>query len=274
MQSAQHFFTNHSTPSSFLQAALPHLLCQQRKFNVILPHAQKLQAQERLGHQIAPNQFWIIGWSIPSPSNPTPTLEFVLSCTEHHLGTYPLFLVLSRDIPSLSDAWIDAQMDSLALKLSNLVDPTRVFSIFGQEKPTQALCHHWSRHTGANILSQPYYEASSSYCTKNTFVKKEIVLGPGHEMRLAKQSDAHSVAQLCREFADDSVCPLLSATYFRLMEQQPPFTLTPERAHQEAQYMITHGLVSVYTIGSSDSCSPRYYPLLTIQPLQMVRSAL
>jgi len=123
-------------------------------------------------------------------------------------------------------------MDSLALKLSNLVDPTRVFSIFGQEKPTQALCHHWSRHTGANIVSQPYYEASSSYCTKNTFVKKEIILAPGHEMRLAKQSDVYSVAQLCREFADDS----------------PPFTLTPERAHQEAQYMITHGLVSVYTI--------------------------
>jgi len=234
----QTFFTVHASPSSFLQAALPHLLRNQRKFNVILPHAQKLLAHERSSRPLAPGQFWIIGWSQPPPSpltpttNPSPALDLVLSCTEHHLGTYPLFLVLSSDIPTLSDAWIDSQMNKLARKLREIVSTARVFSIFGQEKPTLALCRHWSTITGARIVLEPYYEASSSYCTQKTFVKKDSRLPQGHEMRLARQSDLHSIAQLCQEFAADS----------------PPFTLTTTRALQEAQYVITHGLVSVYTI--------------------------
>lgn len=205
MQPVQTFFTVHNSPSSFLQAAHPHLLRHQRKFNVILPHAQKLHAQERSGPALAPGQFWILGWSMaPAPSG-TQTLEFVLSCTEHHLGTYPLFLVFTRDIPSLSDDWIDSQMKELARQLSNLVAPTRVFSIFGQEKPTLALCRHWSNTSGARIVLEPYYEASSSYCTQKTFVKKQEHLPQGHEMRLSRPSDLAAVAQLCQEFAADSV---------------------------------------------------------------------
>jgi hypothetical protein len=212
MQPAQQmFFTVHTSPSSFLQAALPTLLRNQRRFNVILPHAQKLLAQERSHRPLAPGQFWIIGWSQPSPLT-APVLELVLSCTEHHLGTYPLFLILSSDIPSLSDAWIDSQMNKLALKLCNLVPTTRVFSIFGQEKPALALCRHWSTITGSRILLEPYYEASSSYCTQKTFVKKDLRLSHGHEMRLARQSDLHSIAQLCQEFALDSVSEKFPST--------------------------------------------------------------
>lgn len=216
MQPAQQtFFTVHTSPSSFLQVAVPTVLRNQRRFNVVLPHAQKLLAQERSHRPLAPDQFWIIGWSKPTPLTAS-VLEFVLSCTENHLGTYPLFLVFSRDIPTLSDAWIDSQMNQLALKLSDLVPTTRVFSIFGQEKPTLALCRHWSAITGARIVLEPYYEASSSYCTQKTLVKKDLRLSQGHEMRLARQSDLHSIAQLCQEFALDSVSekfPSTNATF-------------------------------------------------------------
>lgn len=204
MQAAQTFLSVHHSPSSFLQAARPHLLQHQRKFNVILPHAQKLCNLERAGHTVPANQLWIIGWS-HSASSRTPTLEYVLSCTEHDLGTYPIFIVLSRDLPSLKDAWIEDQMCRLADKLASLVPRERVFSIFGQEKPTLALCRHWSNVTGARVVSQPYYEASSSYCTSTTLVKKDARLPPGHEMRLARQGDVRDVAQLCQEFAADSV---------------------------------------------------------------------
>lgn len=223
------FFTTHQSPSSFLKATKTHLQAHQRKLNVILPHAEKLAAQERAG-RLAPGQFWVTAWSAPS------TIEFILSCTEHHLGTYPLFVVFLRPLSTLPGSYINAQMSLLAQELCNIVEPTRVFSIFGQEAPIKALAGHWTTLTGVKQILEPYYEASSSYCTKETLVIKDedsALLPVGHEMRLATAEDANAVAQLCQEFAEDS----------------PPFTLTPTRAMQEALYMIQNNSVSVYTIG-------------------------
>lgn len=208
---------------------MPH----QRKLNVILPHAEKLALQERSGKPLAPQQFWIVAWSESRQVRGRSQIDYILSCTEHHLGTYPLFLVFLHDIPSFSKQAIDSEMNILAQYLSNTVDPRRVFSIFGQEAPVQALSKWWSEYTGHSIVPEPYYEASSSYCTRSTIVnKKEDSLPQGHEMRLAGQSDLPAVSQLCQEFAAES----------------PPFVLTAQRATQEAQYMIDHKLVSVYVI--------------------------
>lgn len=233
-----YFFTVHTSPSAFLQATKSSLQQYQRKLNVILPHAEKLAAQERSGQPIKEGQFWITGWSYssqPQPqsqSNRAPTLEIVLSCTEHHLGTYPIFFVILRDLPTISDASLNQQMRELARQLAAQTDPTRVFSIFGQERSTVVLCRHWSDLTGARLVTEPYYAASSSYCTRATLVKRDHGMPAGHEMRLARQADVQAIATLCQEFAEDS----------------PPFTLTPTRALKEAQYMVSHGLVSVYTI--------------------------
>ncbi|KIM32322.1 hypothetical protein M408DRAFT_63256 [Serendipita vermifera MAFF 305830] len=225
------FFITHQTPSAFLQATRNRLDAHQRKLNVILPHAEKLATAQRAGHSLAPGQFWITGWSSGNGSNGE--LEFVLSCTEHHLGTYPLFLVYLRPLPTIPTQTLDADMFELAKRLANIVPPTRVFSFYGQEAPIRALATHWSSVTGSKPVATPYYEASSSYCTQQTLVKGSTLQLPnGHEMRLARAEDASAIAQLCKEFADDS----------------PPFTLTPARAMQEAQYMIKNRSVSVYTI--------------------------
>lgn len=203
---ASTFFTTHHTPSAFLQATRPHLLQHQRKLNVILPHAEKLAAHQRAGHSLAPGQFWISAWSPPTATNPLPTLDFVLSCTEHHLGTYPLFLVFLRPLPSVSPTQLSIQMNQLAQHLTRTVPPTRVFSLFGQEAPIRALAAHWTSLTGVKQVLEPYYEASSSYCTKQTLVKgKDGPLPIGHEMRVARPEDVTSIAQLCQEFAADSV---------------------------------------------------------------------
>ncbi|CAG8769865.1 4387_t:CDS:2, partial [Acaulospora colombiana] len=108
------------------------------------------------------------------------------------------------NIPSLSKQTIDSEMNTLAQYLSNTVDPRRVFSVFGQEAPVQALSKYWSEYTGHSIVPEPYYEASSSYCTRNTIVSKPESLPSGHEMRLAGQSDLPAVSQLCQEFAAES----------------------------------------------------------------------
>jgi len=206
------FFTTHTSASAFLQATRSHLPAHQRKLNVILPHAEKLAAHQRAGGSSSSHtsgqQFWITAWSPPSGSNPIPSLEFILSCTEHHLGTYPLFLVYLRPLSTIQPAQLTSQMSLLAHHLANIVPPTRVFSFFGQEAPIRALSAHWTSTTGFKQVLDPYYEASSSYCTKQTLVKRSIdssLLPPGHEMRVARAEDTHAIAQLCQEFAEDSV---------------------------------------------------------------------
>jgi len=203
------FFAVHHSPAAFLQATRPYLSAHQRKLNVILPHAEKLEAYQKAGHRLAPGQFWITAWSPPSSTTSNkPGLEFIISCTEHHLGTYPLFLVFLRPLPSLPPSTLDLQMTLLAEQLTMLLEPSRVFSIYGQEAPVRALATRWSALTGAKQVLEPYYEASSSYCTKETLVvkTKASMLPAGHEMRMARAEDVHAVAQLCQEFAADSVC--------------------------------------------------------------------
>ena len=250
----QNAFIVHTSPTDFLATTQAWLLAHERRANIILPHAEKLKAQEQSG-TLAPGQFWVTAWSA-SPPNPLstppthrgPHLDFVLACTEGHMGTYPLFLFSTHDIVTPPEQWLDQYMHQLAQKLTTLVDPARVFSIFGQERAVQMLCSHWSNLTGFHPVSQPYYEASSTYCTPESFVSSRSTPEAGHVMRKAVPSDLDQVARLCQEFAEDSV----SRYYFpfrlncRLTGPQPPFTLSMDRARREAQYLIHHGLVWVY----------------------------
>jgi hypothetical protein len=200
-----YFFTAHPSPSAFLEATRSSLRQHQRKLNVILPHAEKLAAQERSGQPFKEGQFWITGWSYSPSQSQSPSLDIVLSCTEHNLGTYPIFLVVLRDLPSIPDTSLDPQMRELARFLASKTDLSRVFSIYGQERPTLFLSRYWSDLTGARLISEPYYAASSSYCTRATLMKRDHSVPSGHEMRLARQTDLEAVARLCQEFADDSV---------------------------------------------------------------------
>ena len=126
------------------------------------------------------------------------------------MGTYPLFLFSTHEIVTLPEQWLDQYMHQLAQKLMTLVDPARVFSIFGQERAVQMLCRHWSSLTGFRPVPQPYYEASSTYCTPETFIATRPAPEAGHVMRKAVPPDLDEVARLCQEFGEDSV-----RNYFR-----------------------------------------------------------
>ena len=251
----QNAFFVHTSPTDFLATTQAWLLAHERRANIILPHAEKLKIQEQSG-TLAPGQFWVTAWSTspPTPTSSTPArrgphLDFVLACTEGHMGTYPLFLFSTHEIVTLPEQWLDQYMHQLAQKLMTLVDPARVFSIFGQERAVQMLCRHWSNLTGFRPVSQPYYEASSTYCTPETFISTRPTPEAGHVMRRAVPSDLDQVARLCWEFAEDSVCDYFC---FRLNCQftglQPPFTLSMDQARQEAQYLVRQGLVWVYVM--------------------------
>ena len=250
----QNAFFVHTSPTDFLATTRAWLLANERRANIILPHAEKLKEQEQEG-TLASGQFWVTAWSASPPkplSTPPahrgPHLDFVLACTEGHMGTYPLFLFSTHDIVTLPEQWLDQYMHQLAQKLMTLVDPARVFSIFGQERAVQMLCSHWSNLTGFRPGSQPYYEASSTYCTPETFASSRSTPEAGHVMRKAVPSDLDQVARLCQEFAEDSVSRYYSRFRLncRLTIPQPPFTLSTDQAKREARYLIHHGLLWVY----------------------------
>ena len=75
---------------------------------------------------------------------------------------------------------------------------------------------YWTGLTGHEVEPEPFYAALLSYCTESTFVDSSFELPAGHAIRLATKSDVESLAQLCKEFGDDSVsffpldCPSLN----------------------------------------------------------------
>ena len=64
---------------------------------------------------------------------------------------------------------------------------------------------YWTGLTGNEVEPEPFYAALLSHCTEGTFIDSDSRLPAGHVIRLATKQDVESVAQLCKEFGDDSV---------------------------------------------------------------------
>ena len=150
--------------------------------------------------------FWLTVWSSPSgsPFIP-PSLEIVLSCVNWTLGDYPIILWTPRDPASLSVSWLIPRIELLAEALLNIVPPSRVFSIFGMTKLVKSFTRHWSGLVGYPIELESLYAAYYSFCNRETFKESYDPLPRGDSIRCANMEDLPQVAQLCKEFADDSV---------------------------------------------------------------------
>jgi ribosomal protein S18 acetylase RimI-like enzyme len=227
----------HYSARDLIQHAGPHLEARARESNIIYPHALDLKSKEENGEAVLPNQLWITCWT----RNPRGhSLDFVLSCTSHLLGDYPIFIYCNHLASSLTDAFVRPRVQALALALSGQVPPTRVFSIFSLKSVTDAFVDEWTALTGvAPILDDPYYLATSSFCSRESFKGARQPLELGHVMRRATMDDLEECATLCREFADTS----------------PPFILTQERARTEAYKMIKLNQLWIYRVPTSPSTS-------------------
>jgi len=64
---------------------------------------------------------------------------------------------------------------------------------------------YWTGLTGYEVEPEPFYAALLSYCTEPNFIGSSSRLPAGHVIRLATKLDVEAVAQLCKEFGDDSV---------------------------------------------------------------------
>ncbi|OSD06207.1 hypothetical protein PYCCODRAFT_1423076 [Trametes coccinea BRFM310] len=247
------FVMQHNTAGCFLSFTAPFLRRHEASSNIVLAHALKrVDAQTALsGFEFTSESdvyarlasadldsytprptksaFWLTVWSQSSPSSP-PSLDLVLACVDWTLGDYPIFLWTPNRVSASSSAWLAPRVAELTERLNCCVPPERVFSVFGLTSLVKAFARSWTRLTGFNVEPEPFYAALFSHCDTNTFRDSDAPLPEGHVLRKATPDDLEPVAQLCKEFADDSIF----------------FPLTIERARVEARELISKGLLWVY----------------------------
>ncbi|KAI0081078.1 hypothetical protein K474DRAFT_1614103 [Panus rudis PR-1116 ss-1] len=243
----------HDTANDYLAVAYPTLRRHEVSANIVLAHALKrVSTEAALAHyhfssdqdvedwissaddsafipHHAPGSFWLTLWNTSSTSS-LPTLELVLACVDWTLGNYPVFLWTPFLERAASPSWLEPRIIRLIEHLSICVPSERVFSIFGQTPLIKTFARQWSRATGHAIEREPFYSAYFSYCNIHTFQGSNATLPQGHRLRRATMADLTQVAQLCKEFADDSVY----------------FPLSFEKALVEARELISKRLIWVY----------------------------
>jgi hypothetical protein len=127
----------HSSARDLIQYIGAQLEARARESNIIYPHALDLKSKEEKGEAVPPNQLWITCWTKNSRGH---SLDFVLSCTSHLLGDYPIFIYCHHPASSLTDAFVRPRIHALARALSGQVPPTRVFLCLRLEVHHRRLC--------------------------------------------------------------------------------------------------------------------------------------
>ena len=225
----------HDSAGDFLAVAYPTLRRHEVSSNIVLAHALKRVGTEAAmsGYQFtsdadvdswlatadsssfephrATGSFWLTLWSTDTPNAP-PTLDIILSCVDWTLGEYPVFLWTPKAPSAHTPSWLAPRIGQLVGHLRYCVPPERVFSVFGMTTLVKTFARQWSQTTGFRIEPEPFYAANFSFCNARTFRQSSVDLPTGHRLRRAAPEDLEQVAQLCKEFADDSVCPIIVST--------------------------------------------------------------
>ncbi|KAI0033999.1 hypothetical protein K488DRAFT_84440 [Vararia minispora EC-137] len=247
------FVVHHSSAADFLSATFPTLARHEASANIILAHALKLVGAEAAltgchftdeadarrslrslrsaikARPHHPGPFWLTVWSAQSPTA-APSLELVLSSVSNTLGDYPIFLWTPRSPSQISTSWLLPRIEILTDQLYDCVPPSRVFSVFGMTALVKMFARVWTELVDVPVEPEPFYSAYYTYCNWHTFRDLQTRMPDGHDIRRAVDRDLEGVAQLCKEFADDSIY----------------FPLSIERARIEARELIAKGLIWIY----------------------------
>ncbi|KAF7303163.1 N-acetyltransferase domain-containing protein [Mycena kentingensis (nom. inval.)] len=217
----------HLSPEEFLAAAYPTLRRDEREANIVLAHAlARVEAGYALTEcgfartedlptpiatfPVAAEEFWLTVWS-KSGSD----LDGVVSC----IGDYPIFLWRRKGatIPATKLA---------AFLCACVIDPKRVFALFGPTQLVDSLARAWTALTGFATRPEPLYDALFASCEPQNWQSLQI---DGNRVRKGRSGDLNAVAGLCEEFAGTSEYPLNASA-----------------ADAEARELLAHGLVWVY----------------------------
>lgn len=180
--------------------------------NVMFPHAEKCRELERNGHPSS--GLWVT--CTTSQGFGESTLDFILSCTEGPLGSYPVFIFTPYPAKEHHSDYSRRRIRSMVHRLAKSVPSERVFSVFAPEQITRLFAFMWTEETGIGLDAEAcYYAAKISYCTRKSLRPKQHTMLPGveYELRLATEDDIHPCAELCYGFADESVSPNLVSSW-------------------------------------------------------------
>ncbi|TDL28040.1 hypothetical protein BD410DRAFT_781986 [Rickenella mellea] len=206
--------------------------------NILLPCLVKASNYERRGGRMSKDTLWIACFSKTDhsalPDEQGRVLDFFVSCTDGPIDKYPIFIYSSHPREHLHDTFLLPRMARIASELQRNVAPERTFSVFALKPAAEVFSEVWTQQTGIAVEEQPYYAATFSYCTRETFVQRKASMFPGEvwDLRMAALSDLDAVASLCHGFAEGS----------------EPFVLTRERAFEEASLLIDQGQVWVHEV--------------------------
>ncbi|QRW09244.1 GNAT family acetyltransferase [Ceratobasidium sp. AG-Ba] len=225
----------HTTATDFLDATEHILQEHSLTSNIIYPFAIKARASERLpvsnargpaywsaprqAPTKAPRQFWLTQWTSRGASTVAPpTLDFVVAVTDNQFGGYPVFFWSPHPSSDMTNAFLSVRIQAMITHLLRAAPAERVFSVFGQDPVVEAFTSMWTQYTGKIPEQEVFYAAKFSFCTPKTLLPAPA-LAPGHALRLATPADLEQCAQLCKEFADDSVYFGLSLSDARIQAQ-------------------------------------------------------
>jgi len=130
----------------------------------------------------------------------------------------------------MSSSWLSPRILALAHHLHASVAPGRVFSVFGKTSLVKAFSKCWTELIGIPAEPQPLYTAYYTFCNPQSFQASDHELPHHNYIRPATTHDVDSVAQLCKEFADDTIF----------------YPLNNDKARFEAEEIISQGQMWVY----------------------------
>ena len=205
-KSPSEIFTTTYTSAHALPQYVWDILCADpRRSNAILSHAEKALTRTADEEHSARGEYWITCSTVDQLLSQR--IDFILSCTDNVLGPYPVFIYSTRHSSRLDGDFLLPRLSFLVKALHSAVNVSRVFSVFAPDPVTEMFTKLWANLTGIRFVPQPYYSAAFSACTKRTLIDKPTPIHPSLKdvIRAADKSDIPRVAELCYDFALDSV---------------------------------------------------------------------
>ncbi len=173
--------------------------------NIMYAHAEK---SSRSPYADQTGNLWIIGWNKMASRSASPEVDFVLSCTTHDLGAYPVFIFTPLVTSRLIDSFLRPRVLLMVRALRENTPPERVFSVFAVDPLAHAFADSWTAETSVSLDANPvYYHAALMYCDRRTFRAREPPKLPNVmiALRPAVDADIKKAAALCHGFAETSV---------------------------------------------------------------------
>ncbi|EJU02647.1 hypothetical protein DACRYDRAFT_21678 [Dacryopinax primogenitus] len=169
------------------------------------------------GRPLLRDAVYISVWTLDQNSR---TLDFLIACT----GRKPVFVFTNHPSDALSPAFLERRLVPLAERMKQVIAEHRVFSIVGLEPVTAYLASVWETLTGHYILRPAYYEATHTFCTRQTLARPRQPFAGECRMGLATEAHITQAGRLCSVFTDSA--------------HDDPYKLSVKQGIQEASYLI------------------------------------